>query len=69
MMGLVSNTIVPNADTIAGLKYQARRFVGDCYRAEGIKGRPFPSRAKMQVSLARDVVKAVKRLQKTEQLA
>lgn len=69
MMGLASNTIVPNADTIAGLKYQARRFVGDVYRAEGIKARPFPSRAKMQISLARDVVKGVKRLQKTEQLA
>src|SRR3954452_7762103 len=38
-MGLVSNTIVPNADTIAGLKYEARRFVGDCFRAEGIQAR------------------------------
>ena len=43
MMGLVSNTIVPNADTIAGLKYQARRFAGDCFRAEGIKARSFAS--------------------------
>lgn len=69
MMGLVSNTIVPNADTIAGLKYQARRFVGDCFRAEGIKSRPLPSRFSMQVSLARDVVSGIQRLEKTEQLA
>jgi hypothetical protein len=68
-MGLVSNTIVPNADTIAGLKYQARRFVGDCFRAEGIKARPFPSRFSMQTSLARDVIKGIKKLDKTEQLA
>ena len=29
MMGLNANTVVPNGDTIAGLKYIARRFVGD----------------------------------------
>ena len=69
MMGLASNTIVPNADTIAGLKYQARRFAGDCFRAEGIKSRSFASKWSMQTSLARDVVKALKRLDKTEQLA
>jgi hypothetical protein len=69
MMGLLSNTIVPNADTIAGLKYQARRFAGDCFRAEGIKPRSFPSRFGLQTSLARDVVKGIKKLQKTEQLA
>ena len=27
-----------------------RRFVGDCFRAEGIKGRSFPSRLEMQMS-------------------
>jgi hypothetical protein len=68
-MGLVSNTIVPNADTIAGLKYQARRFVGDCFRAEGIKARSFPSRFSMQVGLAREVVSALRKIQTTEQLA
>jgi hypothetical protein len=68
-MGLISNTVVPNADTIAGLKYEARRFAGDCFRAEGIKSRPFPSKFKMQTSLARDVVKGIRQLQKTEQLA
>ena len=29
MMGLNASTVVPNGDTIAGLKYIARRFVGD----------------------------------------
>lgn len=69
MMGLASNTIVPNADTITGLKYQARRFSGDCFRAERIKARSFPQRVNMQMSIARDVAKAIKRLDKTEQLA
>lgn len=44
MMGLLANTVVPNGDTIAGLKYIARRFVGDCSRAEGLRYRSFPSR-------------------------
>ena len=69
MMGLASNTIVPNADTISGLKYQARRFAADCFRAEGIKSRPFGSRVRMQMSLSRDVAKGIKTLEKTEQLA
>jgi hypothetical protein len=69
MMGLASNTIVPNADTIAGLKYQARRFAADCFRAEGIRPRSFASRFSMQTALAREVVDGIKRLNKTEQLA
>lgn len=69
MMGLASNTIVPNADTIAGLKYQARRFAADCFRAEGIRPRSFASRFGMQTALAREVVDGIKRLNKTEQLA
>ena len=69
MMGLASNTIVPNADTITGLKYQARRFAADCFRAEGIKPRPLPKRFSMQMSIARDVAKAIRRIEKTEQLA
>lgn len=69
MMGLNANTIVPNGDTIAGLKYIARRFVGDCARAENIKYRPFPSRAAMQLGLAGKTVKALRRVRKTGQLA
>jgi hypothetical protein len=68
-MGLISNTVVPNADTIHGLKYEARRIVGDCFRAEGIKSRPFPSRFTMQMKLARQSSKAIRQIRKTKQLA
>lgn len=69
MMGLNANTVVPNGDTIAGLKYIARRFVGDVARAENLRYRPFPSRLTMQLGLARTTVKALRRFRKTEQLA
>ena len=69
MMGINANTVVPNGDTIAGLKYIARRFVGDCVRAEGLRQRPFPSRLSMQLGLARETVSAVRQIRKTEQLA
>jgi hypothetical protein len=68
-MGLISNTVVPNADTISGLKYQGRRFVGDCVRAENIKGRSFPSRLGMQLSLTNKAAKAISQIRKTKQLA
>jgi len=68
-MGLISNTVVPNADTIAGLKYQARRFVGDCARAENLRPRPFQSRLGLQVSLAHQSAKAIRQIRKTPQLA
>ena len=69
MMGINANTVVPNGDTIAGLKYIARRFVGDCVRAERPKLRRFPSRMAMQLGLARKSVRALKQIQKTEQLS
>jgi hypothetical protein len=69
MMGLIANTVVPNGDTIAGLKYIARRFVGDVVRAENLKPRRFPSRLSLELSLARETVKAMRKIQKTEQLA
>ena len=68
MMGITANTVVPNGDTIAGLKYIARRFVGDVARAEYLKVRPFPSRLAMQVRLARRTVSALRTLETTEQL-
>jgi hypothetical protein len=68
-MGLISNTVVPNADTIAGLKYEARRFVGDCARAENLNYRSFPSKLKMQLGLARKSAKAIGQIRKTKQLA
>ncbi len=69
MIGLNASTVVPNGDTIAGLKYISRRFAGDCARAEGIKYRSFPSRLGMQVRLSRQTVKAIRRVRRTEQLA
>lgn len=69
MMGLNANTVVPNGDTIAGLKYIARRFVGDVARAEQLKVRRFPSRLSMQLRLGRHTVKQLRRVRKTEQLA
>ena len=69
MMGIAANTVVPNGDTIAGLKYIARRFVGDVVRAERPKLRSFPSRLRLQVSLARETVRALRNIRKTEQLA
>ncbi len=69
MMGLQANTVVPNGDTIAGLKYIARRFVGDCVRAENIRRRSFPSRLAMQAGLARKTAKEMRGIRKTEQLA
>ena len=68
-MGLIANTVIPNGDTIAGLKYGARRFVGDCARAERLKYRSFPSKFSMQMGLARGSVKAIRHIRKTPQLA
>jgi hypothetical protein len=69
MMGLAANTIVPNGDTIAGLKFIGRRFVGDVARAEDLRLRSIPSRLKLQLGLAREAVKSIRRIAKTEQLA
>ena len=69
MMGIQANTVVPNGDTIAGLKYIARRYVGDCVRAEKLRQRSFPSRFRMQLKLARQTSKALKQVRKSEQLA
>jgi hypothetical protein len=69
LMGITANTVVPNGDTIAGLKYIARRFAGDCFRAEAPPKRRFPSRLAMQVSLARETAQAIRKIEKTPQLA
>ena len=69
MMGLNASTVVPNGDTIAGLKYIARRFVGDVERAEQLRRRSFASRLGMQLSMAHGTVKGLRRIAKTEQLA
>lgn len=69
MMGLTANNVIPHGDTIAGLKYIGRRFVGDCARAENLKYRPFPSRMGMQISLAKETARAMRSVRHVEQLA
>ncbi len=69
VMGLSANTVVPNGDTIAGLKYIARRFVGEVARHEGLSYRGFASRLSMQLGLARHTVKALRTVRKSEQVA
>jgi len=69
MFGLNANTVVPNGDTIAGLKYMARRFVGDVSRAEQLHRRHMVSRLAMQLRLARHVEKSLRHVHKTRQLA
>jgi hypothetical protein len=69
LMGLSANSVVPHGDTIAGLKYIGRRFVADCARAERLRERPFGSRLRMQMSLAKDTARAIRQVRRTEQLA
>jgi hypothetical protein len=68
-MGLIANNVIPHGDTIAGLKFIARRFVSDVARAERLKQRPFTSRVSLQVSMGRDVAQALRRIPPTQQLA
>jgi hypothetical protein len=67
--GLIANNVIPHADTIAGLKFIARRFVADCARAENLRKRPFPSRLSLQFSMGRDVAAALRTVKPTQQLA
>jgi hypothetical protein len=69
MMGILANDVIPHGDTIAGLKYIARRFVADCARAEKLKKRPFASRVRLQMGLARESSRLISRLDHVEQLA
>jgi hypothetical protein len=68
-MGINANTIVTNGDTIAGLKYIARRFVGDCVRAESLKVRSFPGRLRLQMQLSNRAAQSIRQVRKTKQLA
>ncbi len=69
VMGIHANPVVPNGDTIAGLKYVARRFVADCARAERLAYRSFPARLGMQLALASAAARAIRRVRREEQLA
>jgi len=68
-MGLIANNVIPHGDTIAGLKFIARRFVADCARAEKLKKRSFPSRMSVQLSMGSDVAQALRTVSPTQQLA
>jgi hypothetical protein len=68
-MGLLANSVVPHGDTIAGLKYGARRFVVDCARAERVPLPSFPARLAMQISLAGRAARAIRRIQPSEQIS
>ena len=69
LMGLTANTVIPHGDTIAGLKYIGRRFVADCARAENLDYRSFGGKLGMQISMARETAKAMRKVRRTEQLA
>jgi hypothetical protein len=69
MTGIHANPVVPNGDTIAGLKYIARRFVADCARAERLPSRSFPSRLRLQLSLSSAAARAIRQVRRAEQLA
>lgn len=66
-MGLIANTVIPNGDTIAGLKYVGRRFVADCARAEGLRVRRLTGRVRMQLALAAETARALRDLQPAQQ--
>jgi hypothetical protein len=67
--GLIANNVIPHGDTIAGLKFIARRFVADCARAEKLRKRPFGSRLALQFSMGSDVATALRTVTPTQQLA
>ncbi len=69
MMGIHANSVIPHGDTIAGLKYVARRFVADCSRAEALDGRGFLSRVKLQLALSADSSRAIRHVRDEAQLA
>ena len=70
MMGLNANTVVPERrhDRRPEVHRPALRRA-TVARAEDLRGRPFPSRLGMQMSLARETAKTVRRIEKTKQLA
>jgi hypothetical protein len=68
-MGIHANSVITHGDTIAGVKYIGRRFVADVYEAEKPKPRRFPSRLTMQLRLAGETARTIRRLEAKEQLA
>ena len=69
VMGLLANATIPHGDTIAGLKYVGRRFVADCAEAERLRAPGLGPRLRLQLSLAGDCARAIRRTRRSEQLA
>jgi hypothetical protein len=69
VMGLLANTVIPHGDTIAGLKYIARRFVADCSEAERLRRRNFFSRVRLQLSVAGEAADAMRRAGESAQIS
>jgi hypothetical protein len=69
MIGIQANISVPNGDTIAGLKYVARRFSADVLRADGRRRRGFVERNRMHFRCVRAAVRDIRSLPDTPQLA
>ena len=69
MIGIQANIVVPNGDTIAGLKYIARRFAWDVLKAEGRAKRGFFSRNALHFRCARAAIHDIRALPDTPQLA
>jgi hypothetical protein len=67
--GIFANTVIPHGDTIAGVKYVCRRFVGDVVRAERPPRRGPFARVGMQLRLASSAARAIRRSRRVEQLA
>jgi hypothetical protein len=68
-MGLLANAVIPHGDTIAGLKYVARRFVADCAEAEQLRPRSLPARLRMQLSLSSAAAREIRRTRRSEQIS
>ncbi len=69
VMGLLANTVITHGDTIAGLKYVARRFVADCSEAERLRRRGLAGRLRMQLSLARAASGSIRGIRESEQIS
>jgi hypothetical protein len=69
MIGIQANITIPNGDTIAGLKYVARRFAADVARAERRRKRGFVERTRMHWACVRGSVRDIRSLPDTPQLA
>ena len=69
MMGIHANVVIPNGDTIAGLKYIARRFVVDCVEAEQLKRRAVPRAPADAAELASATADVIRKTREAEQLA